>query len=90
MKRSKLQVNVNVLSTLAKNGEMNSTHITYNTFLNNNSVNQSLIFLKNYELVQELEIKKRKIYIITDKGLQALKLARKIDDIFPVFNCLNS
>lgn len=90
MKRSKLQVNVNVLNTLAKHGKMSPTHITYNTYLNNNSVNQSLIFLKNYELVQELEKKKRKIYIITDRGTQALNLAKKIDDIFPVFNCLNS
>ena len=90
MRRSKLQVNIDVLKTLANHGKMISTHITYNTFLNNKSVNESLIFLEENKLVQELGKKKRKIYVITDLGLEALDLAKKIDDSFQVFNELNS
>ena len=86
MGRSKLQVNIDVLKTLANHGKMISTHITYNTYLNNKSVNEILSFLEENKLVQELGKEKRKVFAITDLGIEALSIAKKIDYAFQIFS----
>jgi predicted transcriptional regulator len=86
MRRSKLQVNLEILKTLVENGKLNSTHITYHTYLNNKSVNECLEFLIENNLVQELEYKARKKYEITNRGTEAIKLANRLDKILHVFN----
>ena len=87
MRRSKLQVNIDILKVLAKNGEMIPTHLTYNTFLNNKSVKESLQFLKRNKLVQ-INGEKRKKYEITSLGLKSLELAKKINASLQVFEGL--
>ena len=87
MKRSKLQVHVAILQTLANYGKLIPTHITYNAYLNCNSVNECLGFLVEHNLVKELnESRKRRVYDITDSGLKALRLAQEIDKSCHVFN----
>ena len=86
MRRSKLQVNLDILKTLVKNGKLNSTHITYHTYLNNKSVNECLEFLIENNLIKELEYKTRKKYLITNQGTEALELADRLDKILHVFN----
>ena len=87
MKRSKLQVHVAILQTLADYGKLIPTHITYNTYLNCNSVNECLGFLVEHNLVKELnESRKRRVYEITDLGLSALQIAKEIDNDLHVFN----
>lgn len=84
MRRSKLEVNIEILKVLAKNGKMIPTHLTYSTFLNNKSVNESLQFLKRNNLVQ-INGQKRKKCEITSLGLKSLELAKKINDSLQVF-----
>jgi predicted transcriptional regulator len=86
MRRSKLQVNLEILKTLAENGKLNSTHITYHTYLNNKSVNECLDFLIENNLVKEHECKSRKQYEITNQGTEAIQLAHKLDKILHVFD----
>ncbi len=87
MRRSKLEVNVDILKALAENGKMRPTHLTYSTFLNNKSVNESLQFLKGKNLV-EIKGEKRKKYEITSLGLESLELAKKINASLQVFKGL--
>ena len=87
MKRSKLEPHVAILQTLANYGKLIPTHITYNAYLNCNSVNECLDFLVNCNLVQEFnDGKKRRSYDITDSGLKALKIAQEIDKSCHIFN----
>ena len=86
MRRSKLQTHIAILQTLALNGELIRTHITYNTYLNCSCVNECLGFLMDHNLVQELDENKRKTYAITDLGFKTLDLAKKIDDSLQIFN----
>jgi predicted transcriptional regulator len=86
MRRSKLQVNLEILKALAENGKLNPTHITYNTYLNNRSVNECLEFLLVNDLVQELENQSRMEYEITNQGIEAFRIANKIDKVLPIFS----
>lgn len=86
MRRSKLQVNVAILKTLADNGRLNSTHITYHTYLNNKSVKECLEFLMENSLVAEIERQTRKEYQITNLGIKALNIANKIEKSLKSFN----
>ena len=90
MKRSKLQVNIAILQTLAIHEKMVPTHITYYTYLNNKCVNESLKFLEDNNLVQDLGNKKRKLYTITEKGLRVVGVAKKINTLIPIFNEMHS
>jgi len=86
MRRSKLQVNLAILKTLADNGKLNPTHITYQTYLNNKSVNECLEFLMENNLVTEIECQTRKEYQITTLGIKALTIANRIDKALKTFN----
>jgi predicted transcriptional regulator len=89
LKRSKLQVNLEILKALVEKGKLNSTHITYNTYLNNKSVAECLDFLVKNNLVQEYGNQTRTKYEITNLGVKALEVASKIDEALPIFTNLN-
>ena len=86
MRRSKLQVYLNILKTLADNGKLNSTHITYHTYLNHKSLSECLEFLMKNNLVIETELQSRKKYQITSLGIKTLQIANKIDKELKTFN----
>ena len=86
MRRSKLQVNIAILHSLAQKGKSIPTHIVYDSFLNSSSVNECLEFLVNQRLIQEYNEGKRRSYDITDSGLKTLRIAKEIDKAFHVFN----
>lgn len=84
MRRSKLQANLLVLKALNEIGPLKTTHITYNTYLNNKAVTESLEFLLQKKLIQEFK-RKRTFYELTDTGIQAIEIAYKINEDFPIF-----
>ena len=87
MRRSKIEAHIAILQTLADSRKLITTHISYNTYLNSSSVNKCLCSLLACNLVQELnEKRKRKTYAITEKGINVLEIARKIDNSLHVFN----
>lgn len=74
MRRSKLEMYVDVLSVLAQRGPLKLTHIMYKANVNCSVLSEYLNFLIEKELVEERKAQKnRTIYAITQRGVTVLK-----------------
>ena len=70
MRRSKLEMYVDVLKVLAHKGPLKLTHIMYKANVNCSVLKEYLDFLIEQELVEEQTVgKNRKVYAITDRGI---------------------
>ena len=87
MRRSKLEMHLDILMTLAKKGPLKLTHIMYKSNVNCSVLKEYLDFLIQQELVAEKTIKKERIvYTITEKGLTVLKYFRELQIMIPIFD----
>jgi len=85
MRRSKMEMQIDILKTLAQKGPLKLTHIMYKSNVNCCVLKEYLDFLTNHELVEEKTIKKEKIvYAITEKGLTVLKYFRELQIMLPL------
>jgi predicted transcriptional regulator len=85
MRRSKMEMQIDILRTLAQKGPLKLTHIMYKSNVNCCVLKEYLDFLTNHELVEEKTIKKEKIvYAITEKGLTVLKYFRELQIMLPL------
>ena len=85
MRRSKLEMYIDILETLALKGQLKLTHIMYKSNVNCKVLKEQLLFLINNNLVQERTLRKEKtVYSITPRGLQILKSFREIKQVFPI------
>jgi predicted transcriptional regulator len=85
MRRSKLEIYIDILSVLAIKGPLKVTHIMYKSNVNCNILKAQLEFLLKNGLVEERILKKGKmVYAITQRGQTVLKAFREIRQIFPV------
>jgi len=74
LRRSKLEMYVDVLSVLAQRGPLKLTHIMYKANLNCSVLGEYLDFLIEKELVEERKAQKnRTVYAITQRGVTVLK-----------------
>ncbi len=74
IKRSKLEMLVDILQVLAHTGPLKLTHIMYKSNLNCNILKESLDFLIKQGLVEERTIrKKRTVFAVTQRGITILK-----------------
>jgi len=93
MRRSKLEIHIDILRALAYHGRLKPTHITYKANVNCSALKECLSFLLERNLVKEQTInkkrKKRKVYSITDLGLTALRNVKEINKSLHVFEELN-
>jgi predicted transcriptional regulator len=85
MRRSKLQANLLVLRALKENGPLRTTHITYDTYLNNKTVTESLDLLLHQKLIQAQDKNRRTFYELTDTGRQEIEIAYRINEHLPLF-----
>ena len=89
MRRSKLEIHIDILRALAYHGRLKPTHITYKANVNCSALKECLSFLLERNLVKEQIIskkrKKRKVYSITDLGLTALRNVKEINKSLHVF-----
>lgn len=89
MRRSKLEIHIDILRALAYHGRLKPTHITYKANVNCSALKECLSFLLERNLVKEQTIskkrKKRKFYSITDSGLTALRNVKEINKSLHVF-----
>jgi predicted transcriptional regulator len=89
MRRSKLEIHIDILRALAYHGRLKPTHITYKANVNCSALKECLSFLLERNLVKEQIIskkrKKRKVYSITDLGLNALRNVKEINKSLHVF-----
>ena len=93
MRRSKLEIHVDILRALAYHGRLKPTHITYKANVNCSALKECLDFLVERNLVKEQTISKkkqtRKFYVITEQGLTVLKNVKQINNALHVFEEVN-
>ena len=81
-RRSKLEINIDVLRVLARYGPLKLTHIMYKCNVNCSVLKQFLEFLSKQSLIEEQVIPKRKtqkiVYDITERGRIALNYFKEI------------
>jgi predicted transcriptional regulator len=89
MRRSKLEIHIDILRALACHGRLKPTHITYKANVNCSALKECLDFLLNRNLIREQTINKkkqtRKVYAITEQGLTVLKNVKEINNALHVF-----
>ena len=89
MRRSKLEIHIDILRALACHGRLKPTHITYKANVNCSALKECLDFLVERNLVKEQTIsqkkQKRRVYAITELGLTALRNVKEINNALHVF-----
>ncbi|MDH5690772.1 MAG: winged helix-turn-helix domain-containing protein [Candidatus Bathyarchaeota archaeon] len=85
MRRSKLEMYIDILKVLAHRGPLKLTHIMYKANVNCSVLKEYLDFLIQQELVEEKTVgKKRIVYAVSEKGLMVLKYFRELRVMLPV------
>ena len=85
MRRSKLEMYVDILKVLAQRGPLKLTHIMYKANVNCSVLSEYLEFLLKQGLVEERVLKKsRTIYAVTQHGLTVLKAFRELKQALPI------
>ncbi len=85
MRRSKLEMYIDILKVLARHGPLKLTHIMYKANVNCSVLKQYLDFLIKQNLVEEKSVgKKRIVYAITERGRTVLKYFRELRTVLPI------
>jgi predicted transcriptional regulator len=85
VRRSKLEMYVDILSVLSHRGPLKLTHVMYKANVNCSVLKEYLDFLMKQELVEERPLGKRRIvYAITQRGLMVLKYFRELKQVLPI------
>ena len=85
MRRSKLEMYVDILKVLAQKGPLKLTHIMYKANVNCSILKEYLDFLINKELVEErIATESRVVYSITQRGLTVLKYFKELKQVLPI------
>ena len=86
MRRSKLEMQIDILKALACHGRLKLTHLMYKAKVNCGVLKQCLDSLIQHNLVKKQTMhKKRVVYAITEKGLTALKNVWEINNALHIF-----
>ena len=85
MRRSKLEMYVDILKVLAQRGPLKLTHVMYKANVNCSVLKEYLDFLIRQNLVEEQIIGKRRVvYAITQRGITVLKYFRELKQVLPI------
>jgi len=85
MRRSKLEMYVDIIKVLAQRGPLKLTHIMYKANVNCSILKEYLDFLLKQGLVEERTIGKRRVvYAVTQRGITVLKYFREIEQVLPI------
>ena len=85
MRRSKLEMYVDILRVLARHGPLKLTHIMYKANVNCSVLKEYLDFLTKQNLVEERTVGKRRVvYAITQRGIMVLKYFRELKQVLPI------
>lgn len=89
MRRSKLEMYVDILKVLARHGPLKLTHIMYKANVNCTVLKQYLAFLVRQNLVEEQTIRKKRnktrvVYAITERGITVLKYFRELNSALQI------
>ena len=85
MRRSKLEMYVDILEVLALRGPLKLTHVMYKANVNCSILKEYLEFLIQQELVEKKAFCKRRVaYGISSKGLIVLKQFKELKQVLPL------
>ena len=85
MRRSKLEMYVDILKVLAHRGPLKLTHVMYKANVNCSVLKEYLDFLLKQGLVEERVVgKSRVVYAITQRGITVLKYFRELQQVLPI------
>jgi len=85
MRRSKLEMYIDILRVLAQRGPLKLTHVMYKANVNCSVLKEYLDFLLKQGLVEERTVgKKRVVYAITQRGRIVLKAFRELKQVLPI------
>lgn len=85
MRRSKLEMYVDILKVLARRGPLKLTHVMYKANVNCSVLKGYLEFLIKQGLVEERTVGKRRIvYAVTQRGITVLKSFRELKQVLPI------
>jgi predicted transcriptional regulator len=85
MRRSKLEMYVDILKVLAQRGPLKLTHIMYKANVNCNVLKEYLDFLLKQGLIEERMAEKRKtVFAATQRGITVLKYFRELKQALPI------
>ena len=89
MRRSKLEMYIDVLKVLAHHGPLKLTHIMYKANVNCSVLKQYLDFLMRQNLVEEQTLRKKRnktrvVYAITERGITVLKYFRELNSALQI------
>ncbi len=74
MRRSKLEINIDILKVLARTGPLRLTHMAHESNINVSTLKGYLVFLIKQGLVEERTIKKSSVvFTVTKRGVTVLK-----------------
>ncbi len=85
MRRSKLEMHIDVLNVLGQRGPLKLTHIMYKANINCNILNEHIDFLIKQELIEKRIVEKERIvFAITQRGIIVLKYFRELTQALPI------
>ncbi len=85
MRRSKLEMYIDILTVLAQKGPLKLTHIMYKANVNCSVLKEYLDFLLKQGLIEECTIRKeRVIYLITQRGKIVLNYFKEVTQVLPI------
>jgi len=89
MRRSKLEMHIDILKALARHRPLKLTHIMYKANINCDTLKRYLDFLIQHNLVEEQTLHKKRhrtrvVYAITERGLTALKYFRELNSALQI------
>lgn len=85
MRRSKMEMQLDILKVIAQKGPLKLTHIMYKANVNCCVLKDHVDFLIHQELIEEQTLKREKIvYAITQKGIKVLQYFRELQIMLPV------
>ncbi len=87
MRRSKLEMYVDILKVLGQKGPLKLTHIMYKANVNCKVLKEYLDFLLTQGLIEERYVGKKKnriVYANTQRGITVLKYFRELNKALPM------
>jgi len=85
VRRSKLEMYVDILSVLAQRGPLKLTHVMYKANVNCSVLREYLDFLLKQSLIEERTVGKRRVvFAITQRGITVLKHFRELKQVLPI------
>jgi predicted transcriptional regulator len=85
VRRSKLEMYVDILTVLAHKGPLKLTHVMYKANVNCSVLKEYLDFLTKQGLVEERTVgKRRTVYSVTQRGITVLKYFKELKQVLPI------